>query len=544
MSDNLQIPPKESLQVEFKSERSGPIDDSAIIANVVAFSNTSGGTLYLGVEDDGTPTGVSREHKNITQLAAYIFNNTVPPVQVRPAVLTGDGLHVVAISVDESSQLICMKNGRVVHRVLKANGEPEVVTMYPYEFVSRLSSIGSYDYSAQPAPEAVLTDLDPHARDTLREGIARTHSDDEMLSLSDADFDGALGLTTRQTRDGSVVPTIAGIVMIGTKQALIRRVPTATATFQVMRSGSPIVDERMRMPLVRMFSRIEELIAPWNTQTEIMLGTQHANYSAYDSGAFREAMANAFCHRDYTIMAPVRFQLDEAGLTVANPGGFMRGVNLGNLLTVSPTPRNPRLADILKRCGYVERTGRGIDRIFARTVVSGRPMPDYSQSTSEEVVLFLRNAAVDESFVRLVNKLSTDRNAPLPVESLITLAALHQHGTMNENELAKRTGLDRKRIAMSLQDLLSLGIVESYGQDVYGLAVNGRRKADNNQTAEPANHDRIIQILQTLGGSASVPQIAKFYGKSYVTTLRLLKRMESEGLVRHRGSTRTSEYYI
>lgn len=314
-------------------------------------------------------------------------------------------------------------------------------------------------------------------------------------------------------------------------------------TFQVMRDGSPVVDERLRMPLVRMFQRIEELLTPWNTQTEIMLGTQHANYATYDSGAFREAMANALCHRDYAIMASVRFQLDEAGLTVANPGGFMRGVNFSNLLTVSPTPRNPRLADILKRCGYVERTGRGIDRIFARTVAAGRPLPDYSQSTSEEVVLFLRNTAVDESFVRLVEGLVAKRGALLPAESLIVLAALRQYGTMNEEELIKRTSLDRERTALSLHDLLSLDAVMSYGNHVYGLRNKEERDLDSQATMQ-SNSDRIIQILQTLGCSVSVPQIAKQYGKSYATTLRLLKRMEAEGLVSHRGSTRTSEYYL
>ncbi|RSX58852.1 ATP-dependent DNA helicase [Bifidobacterium samirii] len=527
--------------MEFKSERSGPIDDSVIIANVVAFANTSGGTLYLGIEDDGTPTGVSRGHRNITQLAAYIFNNTVPPVQTRPVILGDGDLRVVAIGVDESSQLTCTKGGRVMHRVLKANGEPEVVTMYPYEFVSRLSSIGSYDYSAQPAPEAVLTDLDPQARDMLREGIARTHSDDDMLSLSDADFDGALGLTTRRASDGATTPTIAGIVMIGTQRALMRRVPTATATFQIMKDGSPIVDERIRMPLVRMFRRVEELLAPWNPQTEIMLGSQRANYSVFDKSAFREAMANAFCHRDYTIMSPVRFQIDEAGLTVANPGGFMRGVNFGNLLTVSPTPRNPRLADILKRCGYVERTGRGIDRIFARTVISGRPLPDYSQSTSEEVVLFLRNTAADESFARLIDDATTRRESSLPAESLIVLAALHQYGALNESDIARRTSLDRERVALALHDLSALGVVVARGKSVYESVI--ARGAGDDALAV-SKTDRIVQIIRSLGGSASVPQIAEHYGKSYTTTLRLLKSMESEGLVLHRGSTRSSEYYV
>ena len=53
------IPDRESLGVEFKSEVTRPQSDTEIVDNVVALANTEGGTLYLGVEDDGTVTGVS-----------------------------------------------------------------------------------------------------------------------------------------------------------------------------------------------------------------------------------------------------------------------------------------------------------------------------------------------------------------------------------------------------------------------------------------------------------------------------------------------------
>lgn len=51
------LPTKESLTVEFKSERQRPQTDDEIVDNVVAMANTEGGTLYLGVEDDGMVTG-------------------------------------------------------------------------------------------------------------------------------------------------------------------------------------------------------------------------------------------------------------------------------------------------------------------------------------------------------------------------------------------------------------------------------------------------------------------------------------------------------
>ncbi|MDT9120859.1 ATP-binding protein, partial [Escherichia coli] len=75
------LPTQESLTVEFKSERKRPQNDSEIVGNIVALANTQGGSLYLGIEDDGTVTGVSQEHENTTGLESSIFNKTRPPMR-------------------------------------------------------------------------------------------------------------------------------------------------------------------------------------------------------------------------------------------------------------------------------------------------------------------------------------------------------------------------------------------------------------------------------------------------------------------------------
>ena len=74
------IPKKESLTIEFKSDKK-KLSDEVIIDSVVAFANTEGGDLYLGVEDDGTVTGRHKEHCDFTQLAAFIANKTIPFLQ-------------------------------------------------------------------------------------------------------------------------------------------------------------------------------------------------------------------------------------------------------------------------------------------------------------------------------------------------------------------------------------------------------------------------------------------------------------------------------
>ena len=71
----------EDLRTEFKSDVK-KLSEETIVEAVVALANTEGGTLYIGVEDDGTITGVHKKHQSTAGLSAMIFNRTVPNVSV------------------------------------------------------------------------------------------------------------------------------------------------------------------------------------------------------------------------------------------------------------------------------------------------------------------------------------------------------------------------------------------------------------------------------------------------------------------------------
>jgi ATP-dependent DNA helicase RecG len=95
-------------------------------------------------------------------------------------------------------------------------------------------------------------------------------------------------------------------------------------------------------------------------------------------------------------------RIDDNGLHISNPGGFVEGVTIKNLLFTPPRPRNPLLADIIKRIGLAERTGRGIDRIFEGMLRYGRQKPDYSMSDSTSVNLFLPDSKADIKFLEMI----------------------------------------------------------------------------------------------------------------------------------------------
>lgn len=137
-----------------------------------------------------------------------------------------------------------------------------------------------------------------------------------------------------------------------------------------------------------------------NTEEEVDFGLLRVAVSAYSETAFREALANALVHRDYTRRGAVHVQWSEDQLEISSPGGFPAGIRVDNLLVAPPHPRSPLLADAFKRAGLVERTGRGINRMFAEQLRVGRPAPDYGRSSADHVVAILPGGPANMSMTK------------------------------------------------------------------------------------------------------------------------------------------------
>lgn len=382
------------------------------------------GEIYLGIEDDGRATGLHPNHRRLDGLAALIANRTQPAVTVDVTELAAGSVMVARITVRSSPTPVATNEGMLKRRRLQANGEPECVPFLPHEFSTRQAHFGLLDVSAQPVPGATLEDLDPVERARLRQFIQRYNGDQALLELDDDQLDAALGLSVRSGQ--SHQPTLTGLLLIGRESSLRARVPTHEIAFQMLEGEEVRLNEFRRDPLLRAFEWLETMFKPLNTEKEFQSGLFRVAVPKLDPRAFREAVANAITHRDYSSRGAVHVRFSGDELVISNPGGFMEGVNLGNLLTVEPRPRNPSLADALKRIGLVERTGRGVDLIYRGLLRYGRTNPDFSSSDNASVVLRLSMAAANEAFLKIVLEEEGRRAGPLPIDSLIILAMLRE----------------------------------------------------------------------------------------------------------------------
>ena len=455
----LNIGFREDMTHEFKSDRK-KLADQEIIDAVVAFANTDGGDLYLGVEDDGEITGLHKEHSDITRLAAFIANKTVPPVPVRCEILDLEK-PILKISVPRRTSITASSSGKMQRRRLKADGTPENVPMYPYEIAGRLSDLSLFDYSAQPVPDGDYQDLDPVERERLRQIIRKYRGEPALLELDNEELDKALQMVVQV--DKKLVPTYTGLLLRGKAERLKALMPTAETAIQVLEGTDIRVNESFFLPIHSAFEKITEYVAAWNHEEEMEEGLFRVSIPDFDKRAFREALVNAFCHRDYSMLGRVRVEINSEGMLISNPGGFIEGINADNLLDAEPHGRNPVLADALKRIGLAERTGRGIDRIYEGSLLYGRLLPDYSRSTSTSVRLFIPRGMPDRAFVRMISEEQRRLGHPLPIYALLVLNTLKQMHQATLRELAEALKRDESRIKAVVEALVESGLVEALG---------------------------------------------------------------------------------
>ena len=545
------IPEKETLIIEFKSDRSG-YSDSDLIDEIVGMTNTQGGDLYLGVEDNGEITGVSEKRKDPIGAVALIANKTIPSVSARAEILEEEGLPVLKIEIPMSRTIVATTDGKILKRRLKLDGTPENVPLYPFEIPGRLSELNLLDYSAQVLQDSSIDDLDPNERIRLRNIIKFRKGDSSLLELSDEELDKALQLVKED--HGVLKPTITGLLLIGKEEKIKELIPTAKESFQVLEGTKIRVNEEYSRPLLATFELFEGYMKAWNPEREMEYGLFRVPIPEFSEAAFREGLVNAFCHRDYTVLQAVRVAIEDEGLTISSPGGFIEGVNLENLLSVEPHSRNPVLADALKRIGLAEKTGRGIDRIFEGSIIYGRPLPDYSESTGKNVKLFIQRAEPDLPFTRMISNEENRLGRSLPINSLLILSTLQSLRRASLHELAERIHITEARSKANVEKLVEAGLVEAIGNTnarTYILSSKVYREQDNmigyvRQTGIDLikYEELIMKFAANQNGSVTRDNVVDLLGINPSQAYRVLKKLTEKGKLKLVGSGRAARYEI
>lgn len=305
------------------------------------------------------------------------------------------------------------------------------------------------DFSAKICPELTLDDIDERAVTILKEKYALKQKNPEFRELSTEQVLKDLGLMTNEGI------TYAALILLGIEEALAVYLPNAQINIEYRKTPEQIHFDKRYRYLKPLFIEIDDIWSQLNVRNldhKINEGPYIFDIPYFNEEVIREAVLNAIAHRDYTINSEIVIKQSPDKITITNAGGFPKGVNLENLLTINSTPRSRLLTEILERTGLVERSGQGVDKIFRITLSEGKPRPDYSKFDLFQVELTLNAAMQDKAFAMFMMDVQTRRGEDNPIGTFKTIA-LHNikegksEGINNEileelekEELIKRSG--------------------------------------------------------------------------------------------------------
>lgn len=538
------------MTCEFKRSS---INDDKLAEAVVCLANGGGGVLLLGVEDDGTLSGLADGQGRIrTPLAVMgaVRLKIVPTVDVNASLVEIRGREVIVLEVGAAQGPIGTKAGKYLTRALRGDGTPECRALQPHEMVSRYYSLPEHDFSATVVRDATMGDLDPREFQRLRDLARRASSDAAIPDLSDDDIARALDVV-RRGEDGTVEVLLGGLLLFGYPDSIRKFAPNAEVIFQETDGSQVKTNESVFLPLLAAAEFLGERLTARNTSADLDFGMQRISLPRFPSRVIREAVANALVHRDYALLGPVRCELRQDELRISSPGGLPVGITQFNIVEESQ-PRSRILANAFHRAGVVDRSGQGVKIMTEELLRVGRGGPDYSGTTEASVVVSIPSTEADAHVVRYMATVEARNGRPVEFRHLQLMRAIRQVGPMSSQDLAEYMKLSKERTRALVHSAVERGLVETRGVGRGQVVV--LPTAFYSLTGENAEHARIsipsrirqeqmVMEFVDAAGKASRKDVAELLRVASTQATRILKAMRDDGRLEQRGSGRGT-YYV
>jgi ATP-dependent DNA helicase RecG len=520
---------QEDEHLEFKEARS-QFRFEELVRYCCALANERGGRIILGVTDRRPRRVVGTRAFQDLQRTKLSLVETLRLRVETLEIQHPDGRVLVFEVPSRPLGLPMQVNGAYWMR----SGE-SVVAMTP-DVLKRIFDEAQPDFSAGVCPQLRLEELDPRAIEVFRTRWAERSRRDDLLEigaepfLHDADLLSVDGIT------------YAALILLGTGPALLRHLPHAEMIYEYRVEESSI-EYQQRKELRRGFLLDhDDLWAAVDAHNEVFSyrdGPFRRDILSFDEGAVREAVLNAVSHRDYRLQGSTFIRQTRTKISIVSPGGFPPGVGPDNVL-FKQVPRNRRLAEALARCGLVERSGQGADRMFATAIQEGKLPPDFGESDENQVGVTLHGTVQDEAFIAFLEGLAREKQRRFRVRDLFVLDAVHRGRPIPDD------------LRDHVSDLLGIGALERTGRNQFVLArrfyvlkgqpgEHTRRRGLDRDTRK----ELLFQHIQSSGRPGTpFDELAQVLPGASRNELKvLLRELKEDGRIHTRGITRAARWY-
>ncbi len=429
------IDKEESQDLEFKE--SLKLKDE-IGETISAFLNSDGGTILVGVFDDGEVPGVDIGKNTVEELANYIKRNTDP--QIFPSVKIRDigGKKVVMIEVRESAEKPVFFKNHAYERVGKTN---QRISSSEMRKLAKESGEKVY-WDERVCADASLEDIDEEkVRWFLKEARHK-----RGLNINGNDPVEDVLLRLKLLKEGK--PTNGAVLLFGEEtQRFFIQSEVKCIRFKGVGVTGEMVDLRTvdgdafdQLVETEKFIFNNIALSAWIEDGKI----QRQERWEYPPKAIREALANAISHRDYETTSKVQVRIFDDRLEFWNPGMLPEGWTVETLKQVHESiPRNPSIAKQFFWVKYIEEVGTGTNKIIEWCSSWGLPEPEF-EFTGTSLVVTLWKSKVNEEYLDTLGLNERQRGA---------ISYMREHKKITSKEYAELFSITDRTARNDLKSL-------------------------------------------------------------------------------------------
>ncbi|NCS81352.1 MAG: transcriptional regulator [Ignavibacteria bacterium CG_4_10_14_3_um_filter_37_18] len=406
---------REKENLEFK-EAKIQFDYKKMMKYCCAIANEGGGNLIFGVTDK-LPRQVvgSNAFQNYNQIKKDLFDTFRLRFEIEEFFYGGKRTLIFSIPSRSTGLPLYYEN------IPWMRVDESLISMTP-DHLKKIFNESQPDFSAQVCENAVIDDLDEIAIHNLRHLWSKKSGNAAMLTIPIMELlQGAELLIDVKLNYGA-------LILLGKKEALGRLLPNAEIIYEYRSSESSISAQQRqdyRIGFLAIYQKLWDLINLRNDIEHVREGLFIRDIPNFNEEVIREALLNAVTHRDYHLQGSVFIRQFPKLLEIENPGGFPTGVTPENIL-YKQNPRNRRIAEVFQKCGLIERSGQGADKMFRFSIEEAKSLPDYTRSDTYSVNLRLSGGIQDVQFLKFLEKISEEKKIDWTVSDLVLLEYIHQ----------------------------------------------------------------------------------------------------------------------
>lgn len=435
------MPYRESETVELKSV---VVDD--IKKEIIAFANTDGGTLYIGVKDDGEVIGLDDPDGSALQVSNMVRDSIKPDVTMflHYKTIEEAGKKIIEINVQRGTDR--------PYYIAKKGMRPEGVYV-------------RQGYSSVPATDTairrMIKETDGDRFETMRclEQELTFDAAEKEFGFRNVEF-GPQQMRTLKLVDNDGLYSNLALLLSDQNPHTIK-----VAVFQG--TNQMIFKDRREFggSLMKQMNEVYEYIDFRNQTRATIEKLSRIDVRDYPVIAVREALLNLLVHRDYSFSASALISIYDDRIEFVSIGGLMPGIDLEDILAGISVCRNQNLANVFYRLHLIEAYGTGLTKI----------METY-EGTSEKPVISTTKNSFKITLPNINAKYET-KAAPAPIENIPStpvlesdsneqrvLAYVREHGTITRPEAEELLGISASTASRLIRKMVKAGLLLQDGR--------------------------------------------------------------------------------